>query len=83
MTDMNIPHDVSSHGPYPTRITQRSSRPSPVARHTDMRLEPLLREWLRLRTIVDTLLQRASTAPDGTTRAARHPTATNWEPLDD
>ena len=82
MTDRNRPHDVSSHGPYPTRITQRSSRPSPVARHTDMRLEPLFRAWLRLRTIVDTLLQRASTAPDGTTSAARPLIATNREPLD-
>jgi hypothetical protein len=79
MTDMT-PCDVSAHGPL-ARITPRPSRPSPVARDTSARVDPL-REWLRLRTIVDTLLQRVSTSQDGTTSRTRHPIATNEEHLD-
>ncbi len=77
MSDL-APHAVSAHGPHPVRITPRPLRPSPGARDTHAPVDPLLSEWLRLRTIVDTLLQRA-TARDG---AASHGIATNQEHLD-
>jgi hypothetical protein len=52
--------------------------PSAGTRDTHAPIAPLLSEWLRLRTIVDTLLQRV-TARDG---AASHGIATNQEHLD-
>jgi len=78
MTDM-APHHVSAHGSHPVRSAPRPLRPSPAARDTHAPVDPLLSEWLRLRTVVDTLLQRAAVR-DG---AASHPNATNQEPLDD
>jgi hypothetical protein len=53
-------------------------RPSPVAHDSHAPVDRLLSEWLRLRTIVDTLLQRAA----GRDGAASHPLATNQEHLD-
>ncbi len=77
MTDM-APHDVATNGPHPARITPPPSRLSPVAHDTHAPVAPLLSEWLRLRTIVDAVLQRA----DGRDGASSHPLATNQEHLD-
>jgi hypothetical protein len=77
MTDMT-PHDVSAHGPHPARITPRPLRPSPAARDSHAPLDARLNEWLRLLTIVDTLLQRAA----GRDEAASHSIATNQERID-
>ena len=74
MTDI-APHHVAAHGPHPARITPPPLRPSPVA-HAPV--DRLLSEWLRLRTIVDALLQRADER-DG---ASSHSLATNQEHLD-
>jgi hypothetical protein len=77
MTDM-APHHVAGHGPHPARITPQPLRPSSVAHDTHAPVDRLLSEWLRLRTIVDALLQRA----DGRDGASSHPLATNQEHLD-
>jgi hypothetical protein len=77
MTDM-APHDVATHGPHPARITPPPLRLSPVAHDARAPVDSLLSEWLRLRTIVDAVLQRA----DGRDGASSHPLATNQEHLD-
>jgi hypothetical protein len=72
------PHDIAARGPHPAPITPHPSRPSPVAHDTDAPVDHLPSEWLRLRTIVDTLLQRAA----GRDGAARHSIGTHQERLD-
>jgi hypothetical protein len=77
MTDM-APHDVATHGPQSARITPPPLRLSPVAHDPHVPVDLLLTEWLRLRTIVDAVLQRADRR-DG---ASSHPLATSQEHLD-
>lgn len=54
------PHDEAAHEAHPVQITPRRMRPSPAADEFKAPADPLLSEWLRLRTIVDTLLQRVA-----------------------
>jgi hypothetical protein len=78
-----ICHDASSHASRTARISHRTSTPPPVTRDTHARLDTVAREWLRLRTIVDALLRRATAVRDGgTTMAAMHTIAEQQERID-
>jgi hypothetical protein len=65
-----IPHRASPHASRPARIPHRPLTPSPVTRDTHARRDTVATEWLRLRTIVDALLHRATVLKDGGTTMA-------------
>lgn len=81
MTDTKPPCDVSAHGPHRASIAPRPSRPSQVVRSHNTHVDPLS-EWFRLCSIVDALLQRVSTAEDGTMEPVSQPILTHEAHLD-
>ena len=61
-----LSHLARPHGSHPSMIGQLSSPSHPSMRSRDVHVWPetVPTDWLRLRTIVDGLLQRAAAATD-------------------